>query len=88
MDQDVINEMAFEEFDSLIQGFIARAEPDALSFEALQDALQGEPRYTVTLTGVLKDDRLVLQQPDAPVRVRGNEIVIGDLRLRIELVPV
>lgn len=90
MNDKFLNELSFTEFDQLIQNHIERAELDALTVEVFQ-ALADEsnlPPLDIVLTGVIKDNELELHlaEPlDAPLRVHGNEILLHNLRLIIQL---
>lgn len=81
-----------EEFDALIEAYAERSEPDALSFEALDQAArrfaQEAVAETIELTGVVEEGAIVFDPPkSAPVLARGNEVVIGGLRLVVKLRP-
>jgi hypothetical protein len=79
-----------EEFNSLVEAYMNRVEPDTMSFEAFDHAVrrlaQEAVTETIELTGEVRGDTIVLDSPEtAPVIARGNEIVIGGLRLVIRL---
>lgn len=49
-------------------------------------AIDEEPAETLELTAAVKDGQLVFLEP-APLRAHGNEILIGDKRVVITLLP-
>ena len=80
------------EFDALIEDCAARAEPDTLSFAAFDQAthrlVQEAVAETIELTGTVQEGAIVFDPSRAaPVIARGNEIVIGGLRLVVKLRP-
>lgn len=92
MKRTILNTLEAEEFDALIEAYADRAEPDALSFEALDQATrrlaQEAVAETIELTGVVEGGAIVFDPPkSAPVLTRGNEVVIGGLRLVVKLRP-
>ncbi len=90
MTEKVLNGLDVKEFDALLDQFIDREGPDTMSFAALEEAatalVQAATAETVELTGVVRGEEIVFDQPAAPpIVVRGNEIVIGGLRLVVKL---
>lgn len=86
----VLDNIEPNEFDQLVERFIAREDPNAISFDALDEAarLQLDEVTTthVKLTGVVRGGQIAFDSPsDAPIIVRGNELVIGGLHLTISL---
>lgn len=82
--------MTFTEFDNLIQGYIDRAEPDMIDFDVFQALVDesNQPPVEIVLTGVIKENTLelhVTQPANAPLRVQGNEILLHNFRLVIQL---
>lgn len=92
MKRKILDTLEPEEFDALIEAYVERSEPDALSFEALDQAArrfaQDAVAETIELTGVVEEGAIVFDPPESvPVLARGNEVVIGDLRLVVKLRP-
>lgn len=92
MTQKTLDALEPEQFDALIETFIDRSEPDTLSFEAFDQAArrlaQKAVAETIELTGVVEKGAIVFDPSRAaPVIARGNEIVIGGLRLVVKLRP-
>jgi len=90
MGDKFLDTLAFEEFDSLIQDYIDRPEPDTISFEVFQQLADesNQPPVEIELMGVIRDGilRLRMAQPTSvPLRVRDNTILINGLRLVIRL---
>lgn len=90
MSDKFLNELSFTEFDQLIQSHIDRTEPDTLAFDVFQTLADesNQPPVEIVLTGVIKDNELELhiaEPTDAPLRVQGNEILVHNLRLIIQL---
>ncbi len=92
MTQKILDTLEPEQFDALIETFVKRPEPDTLSFEAFDQAArrltQEAVAETIELTGVVKGGAIVFDPSKAtPVVARGNEVVIGGLRLVVKLRP-
>lgn len=90
--QKILNTLGSEEFDTLVETFIDRSEPDTLSFEAFDQAArslaQKAVAETIELTGVVEEGAIVFDPSKAaPVVARGNEVLIGGLRLVVKLRP-
>ncbi|MBU0491433.1 MAG: hypothetical protein KKA73_20480 [Chloroflexi bacterium] len=88
----VLDGIQVNEFDHLVDRFIEREDPNALSFQALDEAARQQldevTAVRVELTGVVQDNQITFDSPaDAPVIARGNELVIGGLRLIVNLRP-
>ena len=74
----------------LIEDFIDRSEPDTMSFDAFEQAayrLSEEAiAETIELTGVVEGNSISFETTEkTPVQVRGNEVLIGGLRLVVKL---
>ncbi len=90
MNDKVLDGIEATEFDRLVNQFVKREDPNAISFQALDEAARerlGEVTTTrVELTGTIRDDQITFDPPpDAPILVRGNELVIGGLHLVVNL---
>lgn len=86
----VLDDLEVEEFDRLMEQYIDREDPDAMSFEALDRAARLQLAEVTTsqveLTGTIRGGQIDFEQPsDAPILVRGNELVIGGLHLVVRL---
>ena len=86
----VLDGIEAAEFDRLVNQFIERKDPNAISFQALDEAarerLDEVTTTRVELTGTVRDDQITFDPPsDAPILVRGNELVIGGLHLVVKL---
>ena len=86
----VLNGIEVTEFDQLIDQFIEREDPNAISFEALDKAVRQQldkvTTASVELTGAIRDGQITFDPPaNAPIIVHGNELVIGGLRLVVNL---
>jgi hypothetical protein len=86
----VLDGIEVAEFDQLIDRFIEREDPNAISFEALDEAARQQLDEVTTahveLTGTIRDGQITFDPlADAPIIVHGNEVVIGGLRLVVNL---
>ena len=86
----VLDGIEVAEFDQLIAQFIEREDPNAISFEALDEAARQQLEKVTTaqveLTGTIRDGQITFDPlADAPIIVYGNELVIGGLRLVVNL---
>jgi hypothetical protein len=86
----VLDGLEAEEFDRLMEQFIDREDPNAMSLEALDQAarlqLAEVTAAQIELTGTIRDGQITFEQPsDAPILVHGNELVIGGLHLIVRL---
>ena len=88
-DRKVLGELTIEEFDELIEGYIEHGGPDAVSFaafgEILADLEAESAQETVELTGVVRGDTIVFDQPRVPITVKGHEICLRGTKLIIKL---
>ena len=88
-DRKVLGDLTIEEFDELIEGYIEYGGPDAVSFaafgEILADLEAASVQETVELTGVVRGDTIVFDQPRAPITVKDNEIFPRGTKLIIKL---
>jgi len=78
------------EFNQLVNQFIEREDPNAISFEALDEAVRRQLDEVTTahveLTGTVRGGQITFDSPtSAPIIVRGNELIIGGLRLVVNL---
>ena len=92
MSDKFLDTLAFEEFDSLVQDYLDRPDPDAISFEVFQQLADESnwPPVEIELTGTIRDGmlRLWMAQPiSVPFQVRDDEFVIDGLRLVIRMLP-
>ena len=92
MTQKILDTLEPEQFDALIETFVARSEPDTLSFEAFDQAArrltQEAVAETIELTGVVEEGAFVFDPlKAAPVVAHGNAVVIGGLRLVVKIRP-
>jgi hypothetical protein len=86
----VLDNIEPNEFEQLIEQFIEREDPNAISFDALDEAARQQLKEVTTthveLTGVVRGGQIAFDPPsDAPIIVRGNELVIGGLHLVVNL---
>ncbi|HIC96323.1 TPA: hypothetical protein EYP12_06845, partial [Candidatus Bipolaricaulota bacterium] len=80
---------SIENSDDLIEGYIEHGGPDAVSFtafgEILADLEAESAQEIIELTGVVRGDTVVFDQPRAPITVKGNEIFLHGTKLIIKL---
>jgi hypothetical protein len=81
-----------DEFEKMVETFIDQEDPDAISPTALDEAacleLEKVATTSVELTDVIQEGKIIFDTPrDAPIVVDGNELVIGGLRLIVNLRP-
>jgi len=86
----VLDGLEAEEFDRLMEQYIDREDPDAMSFEALDEVARLQLAEVVTsqveITGTIRGGQIVFEQPsDAPILAHGNQLVIGGLHLVVNL---
>ncbi len=86
----VLDGIEAAEFNQLVNQFIEREDPNAISFEALDEAARQQLDEVTTahveLTGTIRDGQITFDPPaDAPIIVHGNELLIGGLRLVVNL---
>ncbi|MDH7484930.1 MAG: hypothetical protein QHJ81_01490 [Anaerolineae bacterium] len=88
-ERKVLGGLTIEEFDELIEGYIEHGGPDAVSFttfgKILADLEAESVQETVELTGVVRGDTIVFDQPRAPITVKDNEIFLRGTKLIIKL---
>ena len=93
MSQQTFAEMSETEFDTLIDGYIDREAtgygeiPAEIFFDLLLERIAARAGETLNLEIVVVEDRLVIT-PDreaSDVVVRGNEILVGEHRLVLQL---
>ena len=94
MVEKLLNEMSYDEFQVLIDGFIERSSqqtgemPASVFFELLFERLAARAHRTIEITGRIVDRELVLSLPgpeSTPVQVQGNQIFVGDQRIVVRL---
>ncbi len=86
----VLNGIEVAEFNQLIAQFIEREDPNAISFEALDEAARQQLEEVTTahveLTGTIRDGQIAFDPlANAPIIVYGNELIIGGLHLVVNL---
>lgn len=89
---NILDGIEAAEFDQLMEQFIEREDPNAMSVEALDEAMRQQLEQITTtrveLTGTIREGQIAFDPPaDAPIIVYGNELVIGGLRLVVNLRP-
>jgi hypothetical protein len=88
-ERKMLGGLTIEKFDELIEGYIEHGGPDAISFtafgEILADLEAESVQETVELTGVVRGDTIVFDQPRAPITVKDNEIFLRGTKLIIKL---
>lgn len=88
----VLDGIEASEFDELLDYFINSEDPNIMSFEAFDEAvdlqLDEMAALEVQLTGTIRDGQIVFDTLiDAPILVHNNKIVIGGYHLVINLQP-
>jgi hypothetical protein len=88
----VLDGIQATEFNQLIEQFIERDDPDALSAAALDQAARQQLEQVTTtrveLTGIVREGQIAFDpSTDAPIITRGNELVIGGLHVVVKLRP-
>lgn len=88
----VLDGIDVSEFDELLDNFIDAEDPNMMSFEAFDEAvnlqLDEMAALEVELTGTIRDGQIIFDTPiDAPILVHNNKIVIGGYHLVINLHP-
>ena len=86
----VLDGIEITEFNQLINRFIERDAPDAISFNALDEAARQQldevTATQVELTGTIRDGQITFDSPsNAPIIAHGNELIIGGLRLVVSI---
>jgi len=91
MSEQTITTMDFDEFQSVIDGFIERSSqeygemPASVFFELLFEHMAEAATETIELEVEIVDDQLVLRPPMGAIQVTDNEILIGDRRIVVKL---
>ena len=90
MSEQFLGGLDFDEFDHLIENYLARSEPDAISFEVFEELANesNQPPLKIELTGIVKDGTLQLRMAEpanVPLQVQHNEILVNNLQLVIQL---
>jgi hypothetical protein len=91
MSEQTITDMEYEDFLSLIDGYIERSSqesgemPASVFFELLFKRMDKAVTETIELEVEIVDDELVLQPPIGGIQVKNNEILIGDRRIVVKL---
>jgi len=88
--RDSFDDLSAEEFAHLMNKFIDREDPDAISATALDEAAHEQlaqmGRMRITLTGCIRDGQIVFDPTaNAPIMANGNEVIIGGLHLVVDL---
>lgn len=88
--ETILDGIGVDEFNQLIQQFIAREDPNAISLDALDEAAREQlaeiSTTHVELTGSVQNGRIVFDpSPDAPILTHGNELIIGGLHVVVNL---
>ena len=88
-DHKILGELTIEDFDELIESYIEHGGPDAVSFaafgEVLADLEAESAQETIELTGIVRGDTIVFDQPRAAITVKDNEILLRGTKLVIKL---
>lgn len=90
MSDQLLGALDANEFTELIEGFIAHSEPDAMSFDAFDQAAQRLAQQAITetieVTGFVRGDQISFESAEPTlVSVHENELWIGGLRLVVKL---
>lgn len=94
MSEQSITDMNYEQFESLVDGYIERSSnefgemPASSFFELLFEKMAERVTETIQLEGEIVDNQLVLHLPfdvETAVQVKGNQIVVGDHRIMVKL---
>lgn len=94
MMEKALTEMNYDEFQSLIEGYIDRSAqesgemPASSFFELLFDQMAERVTETIELEGEIVGNQLILRLPidrETAVQVQDNEIVVGDQRIVVKL---
>ena len=94
MSENQIETIDFDEFQSVAEGYIERSShefgemPTSSFFDLLFKKMAERVTETIELEGVVIDDQLILRLPaelETTVRVKDNEILIGDRRIIVKL---
>lgn len=94
MSEHRIKTMDFDEFQSVVDGFIERSShefgemPASSFFELLFEKMAERVTETVEVEGEIVNNQLVLRLPadvETAVQVKDNEIILGDRRIVVKL---
>lgn len=94
MTEKALTEMNYDEFQSLIEGYIDRSAqergemPASSFFELLFDRMAERVTEIIELEGEVVGNQLILRLPadqQTAVHVQDNEIVVGDRRIIVRL---
>lgn len=90
MSEQFLGGLDFDEFDNLIENYVARSEPDAISFEVFEELVNESNQLPlrIELTGIVKDGTLQLgmvESAKVPFQVQQNQILFNNLQLVIQL---
>ncbi len=94
MIEKALTEMNYDEFQSLIEGYIDRSAqesgelPASSFFELLFDRMAERVTEIIELEGEVVGNKLILRLPadqQTAVHVQDNEIVVGDRRIIVRL---
>lgn len=94
MSDQAITDMNYDEFQSVMDGFIDRSSqesgemPASTFFELLFAQMTERVTETIEVVGEVVNNRLVLQLPadlESTVHVKNNEILIGGQRIVVKL---
>ena len=73
-DRKVLGELTIKDFDELIESYIEHGGPDAVSFTAFGEVLANmeakSAQETIELTGIVRGDTIVFDQPRAAITVK------------------
>lgn len=88
--RDSFDHLTPEEFAQLLNQFIEREDPDAISLTALDEAAHAQVaqmgRMRIVLTGRIRDGQIIFDPTaNAPIMASGNEVIIGGLHLVVDL---
>lgn len=87
MSKETIEDLTTDEFNQLVDGFIAREddriEPSTFLM-AVAELEQKRAVKEVELTGVVINDQIIFDKP-APLPVSANTIYVGDLKMTLKL---
>lgn len=94
MSEQSITDMNYEQFESLVDGYIERSSnelgemPASSFFELLFEKMAERVTETIQLEGEIVDNQLVLHLPfdvETAVQVKDNQILVGDHRIVVKL---
>lgn len=94
MSEQKIKTIDFDEFQSLVDGFIERSSqgygemPASIFFELLFERMAERVTETIELEGEIVNNELVLHMPldmETAVQVKKNEILVGEHRIVVKL---